>query len=116
MIHEEILALEERLLLPEVRTSAAALDRLIADEFMEFGSSGQTYTKQDVIAQLQAAPNFVVKVEHFRVMTLAPDVALATYRTGRSLRSSIWRQEHGAWRIVFHQGTVIASENAINNA
>jgi hypothetical protein len=116
MIHDEVFALEERLLLPEVRTSAAALDRLIADEFMEFGSSGQTYTKQDVIAQLQAAPNFVVKMEGFRVMALAPDVALATYRTGRSLRSSIWRQENGAWRIVFHQGTVIAPENARNNA
>ncbi len=109
MIHDEILGLEQRLLLPDVRASAEALDGLIADEFTEFGSSGQTYTKQDVIAQLQAAPDFVMTVEDFRVLTLAPDVALATYRTGRSVRSSIWRRENGAWRIVFHQGTVIAS-------
>jgi hypothetical protein len=92
MIQEEIRAVEERLLLPEVRTSADALDGLIADDFVEFGSSGLSYTKQDVIAQLQSAPHFTVSMTDFRVVALSADVALATYRTGRSLRSSIWRR------------------------
>jgi hypothetical protein len=111
MIHDEILAAEQRLLDPEVRASPAALSPLIADEFFEFGSSGRTYTREDVIAQLLAAPNFTVAMTEFRVLVLTPDVALATYRTGRSLRSSIWRREGGSWRIVFHQGTPITTES-----
>ncbi len=110
MIQDEILGLEQRLLLPEVRASAEALDALIDDAFVEFGSSGRTYTKADVIAQLQAAPDFAMTVTDFRVIALSPDVALATYRTGGSLRSSIWRREGEQWRIVFHQGTPILNE------
>ena len=112
MIHDEILEVEQRLLEPEVRSSRDALDRLVADDFVEFGSSGQVYAKQDVIGQLLAAPAFSVQMTAFRVRALSPDVALATYRTGRSLRSSIWRREGDGWRIVFHQGTPITSSSA----
>ena len=39
--HEEFLRrLEERLLQPEVRQSAEAVADLLADDFIEFGSSG----------------------------------------------------------------------------
>ena len=110
MLADEIRACEDQLLTPAVRASAEALDRLVSDEFVEFGSSGQVYKKADVIAQMLATPNVSVGLTEFRVLALAPDVALATYRTGRSLRSSIWRREGGDWRIVFHQGTTVVTE------
>ena len=110
MLQDEIRTLEEQLGIPAVRASADALDRLISDEFVEFGSSGRTYTKRDVIAQLLANPNGQVTLGGLRVRALSDDVALATYRTAASLRSSIWRREGESWRVVFHQGTPIATE------
>ena len=107
MLQDEIRELEKRLLNPEVRASAEALDSLVSDQFVEFGSSGYIYAKHDVIRQMLAAPSITVTVADFRVVTISPDVALATYRTPSSLRSSVWRREGECWRIVFHQGTPI---------
>lgn len=105
MLLEQIRELEEQLLTPAVRASPEALDALVSDQFSEFGSSGRTYTKPDVIAQMLATPNVTLSVTNFQVLALTADVALATYRTSGSLRSSIWRREGEDWRIVFHQGT-----------
>jgi len=102
---DEIRELEAQLLTPTVRGSAEALDRVISEQFVEFGSSGRVYTKPDVIAHMLTMPSIEVSVSDFRVLAVAPEVALATYRTGASLRSSIWRREGDHWRIVFHQGT-----------
>jgi hypothetical protein len=109
MLEDEIRELEEQLVLPSVRGSAQTLDQLISDQFVEFGSSGQVYDKAQAIALLLAAPSVTIHVTDFRVLAISPDVALATYRTERSVRSSLWRREGQAWRIVFHQGTVTSS-------
>jgi hypothetical protein len=44
--------LEEALLVPEVRKSAAQIAALLADEFVEIGSSGRIYGKDQIIGQL----------------------------------------------------------------
>jgi hypothetical protein len=49
MIEDEIRALEQSLLTPTVRSSAEELDRVLSDDFLEFGSSGRAYTKEQVI-------------------------------------------------------------------
>ena len=105
MLLDEIRGVEQQLLRADVRGSAEALDRLISDQFVEFSNSGRIYSKADVIAQLLAAPNVQVDVSDFQVLAVSADVALATYRTPASLRSSVWRREAGQWRCVFHQGT-----------
>jgi len=105
MLLDEIRGVEQQLLTAEVRGSAEALDRLVSDQFVEFGNSGRVYSKADIIAQMLAAPNIKVDVSDFQVLALSEDVALATYRTPASLRSSVWRREAGQWRCVFHQGT-----------
>ncbi|HEV8548040.1 MAG TPA: DUF4440 domain-containing protein [Polyangiaceae bacterium] len=107
MVEDEIRQLEERLLTPQVRGSRAELERLIADEFLEFGSSGRAFTKAGIIAQLASQPHVAQPaiLEHFNVRMLAPGVVLATYRLASSLRSSIWRHEAAGWRMLFHQGT-----------
>lgn len=112
MLLDEIRGVEQQLLTAEVRASAEALDRLVSDQFVEFGNSGRVYTKADVIAQMLAAPNVRVDVSDFKVLALSDDVALATYRTPASLRSSIWRREGGHWRCVFHQGTAVPVQTA----
>lgn len=110
--------LEEELLKPEVRKSAERLGALLADEFLEFGSSGHAYDKAQIIMALQdERPDAALHVSltEFTARRLAPDVVPVTYRTRRRggpampevsrLRSSIWKLIDGRWQMVFHQGT-----------
>jgi len=107
--------LEERLLRWDVRRSPAAVGDLLADEFVEFGSSGRVFDKQQIIDALRGEATTTERsVLDFRTSVLAPGVVLATYRLARSdsggvpesfLRSSIWKLIGERWQMVFHQGT-----------
>jgi hypothetical protein len=114
----QIRHLEERLLAPEVRGSGHELDVLLAPDFIEFGSSGRTFDKADVIRYLEKEGPVEGTIEKFAVTELGPDVVLATYRIvsrsrsgaggpRASLRSSIWVRKDGGWQLRFHQGTSI---------
>jgi hypothetical protein len=109
-------ALERQLLSSDTRSCPDQLASLLADNFVEFGSSGSIYTKAD---ELRALPNenpFSWDVTDFKIRILVDNVVLVTYRVTQyyevsrqpraTLRSSIWQCFDGAWKIVFHQGTV----------
>lgn len=112
-----IRSLEERLLQPEVRRSAKEVAALLADDFVEVGSSGRVFNKQQMIEGLQQEPPIQRSLLEFKVSALAPDVILATYQVVRysgsnepptySRRSSIWKWMDGRWQMVFHQGTLV---------
>jgi hypothetical protein len=106
--------LEEQLLQSDVRHSAQTLDALLADEFLEFGSSGRTYDKQKVLESLPNENPVPRTLNNFKTMTLAPGVILATYHStywepgaepAHSHRCSIWKLVNGRWQMIFHQGT-----------
>jgi hypothetical protein len=110
--------LEERLFQFDIRKSEKEVAALLADEFIEFGSSGRVYDKQHAIESLQnelkkAMPQRAIA--DFNTIVLAAGVILATYRiintsgdtSMDSLRSSIWKLIDDRWQIVFHQGTPI---------
>ena len=100
-------ALEQSLLDPYVRQSIGQLNKLIADDFLEFGSSGKVYNKQDCIKPDDTPRKFVLS--DFKIKELSKDVTLATYKTTEdgiaSLRSSIWKRCGDEWKMIFHQGT-----------
>ena len=104
-------ALEESLLQPDVRKSNRLVE-LLADDFVEFGSSGRIYTKRDLVEVLQAETPVVQATSEFKAVMLGPDAALLTYVVRLeatppryTLRSSVWKRDGDAWRMVFHQGT-----------
>jgi len=104
--------LEESLLQPDVRKSRTLIE-LLADEFIEFSSSGRIYNKADLVEALQAESPSKQTANDFKVARLCPDAALLTYRIHlhreppvHTLRSSVWRRSNGKWRIVFHQATI----------
>lgn len=104
--------LEEALLQPDVRKSAR-VSELLADEFVEFGSSGRTFDKNQIIATLTEEIPTQVTLSEFRMQLLSENIALVTYRTHRhteppvyALRSSIWKFADDQWRVIFHQGTI----------
>src|SRR5688572_13857691 len=97
--------LEQSLFRPEIRASVNAVDRLLADDFVEFGSSGHAFDKREVIEALRSEPAMQRTLVDFRVQQLADDVVLLTYRSIRRdisgdrqfLRSSIWKNIDGQW-------------------
>jgi hypothetical protein len=115
-VEAELQRLEEKLLDPAVRGSKAEMDALLDDRFVEFASTGEVYTKDEIVEALRTAPATRRRIEGFKVTWLAADAALATFRLLRdsapgqapirSIRSSIWTRSGGRWRMTFHQGTI----------
>ena len=102
---------EEELLQSVVRKSDR-VSELLAEDFMEFGSSGRVYTKAEMITALRDEAPDAWEISEFKVHTPLPEVALATFRACRqstrrvqSLRSSLWIMHSGEWQLLFHQGT-----------
>ncbi|WP_455210262.1 nuclear transport factor 2 family protein [Kaarinaea lacus] len=119
IIEAEIRNLEKQLLTAEVRRCTQVVSELLADEFIEFGSSGRIYNKQQILESLPL-DTATRTLSQFTTTRLAPDVMLATFRSTRvesgkpsvhTLRSSIWNRIEGRWKLVFHQGTP-----ALNNS
>lgn len=109
--------LETSLLRPEIRASREAVSRLLAEGFVEFGSSGRVFDRDEIIDGLvQEGTSLPVErtAYDFSMRRLDERIALVTYRVSRrmldggefqTLRSSIWKLTEGQWQMVFHQGT-----------
>ena len=79
-VRAALLALETELLDPAVRRSRSRLDALLADEFVEFGSSGRIFDKRSIIALLLAADSRdVLSLCDFRMVAATGGQALASY-------------------------------------
>jgi len=104
-----IYTLETSLLKPEIRSSAKDLDMLLADDFMEFGSSGEIYDKKIILERLpkdsQTSP-VEFSVSDFQVKELSDNIVLATFKTDKilsdkshivSLRTSKWTKTKNSW-------------------
>ena len=114
-VEQQLCELEERLLHPGVREPAADVHALLAEDFVEFGSSGRVIDRRQTIENLRTESPVRRSLTDFKAMQLAPGVFLTTYLAIRhgmpgeqptySLRSSIWMLVHGRWQMQFHQGT-----------
>jgi hypothetical protein len=117
-LSQHLLQLEQRLLSRAVRQAPAELARLLADDFLEFGASGGVWDKSDILEALPKVPFTQRIVSQFNLKWSSENSALVTYHchnvaadrpvAADSWRSSLWRLEHGEWRMVFHQGTYCA--------
>jgi hypothetical protein len=106
-----------------LRRTPEKLAPLLADDFMEFGSSGRTYDKKQILYQLRKQLLAQLTMEEFRVVELTPHAAF-TYKAraesadGKgekySLRSSLWVQRAGEWQMIFHQGTLVSDNKPLN--
>ena len=113
----ELRGYEERILDPAVRADPAQIRALLAPEFVEFGASGRVFDREGIVATLAAeGPRGAHQAHGFKLRLLAPGAALTTWRVKRddgieTLRSSVWQQQGGRWLMVFHQGTLAASDD-----
>jgi hypothetical protein len=115
-LFEQLQELEVALHQPAIRRDQATLERLLHPRFREFGRSGRSYTKADVLANLAAEQEATdVWSQNFEIELLGDDSALLTYRSAHVVadgklerhtnRSSLWVRAGSAWQMLFHQGT-----------
>lgn len=94
------------------------IENQMCDEFWEVGASGNVYTKQDVLDTLLVRYNDlnyqdIWEAKDFELTKITADNYLLTYvliqdKTRVTRRSTLWRKVNGSWKILYHQGTVIA--------
>lgn len=105
--------LEESLWREETRFDAAYMDRVLGEDFVEFGRSGRVYDRAAILASPRGPIDARLPLPDFAARLIAPDVALVTYNSlatydgvvERGRRSSIWSRTADGWVLRFHQGT-----------
>ena len=101
---------------PELGTRREDFERMTTEDFWETGASGQRYSRNYVLGVLDARHGHIGEdfwqTRDFRCQEIAPDNYLLTYtlvqsnRTTR--RATLWRRTADGWKVVYHQGTVVA--------
>jgi hypothetical protein len=72
--------LETSLHKKQLRNCADATSALLADAFIEFGSSGKVWNKSSIVESMRREKlDQQITVEDFAAQELAPDVVLVTY-------------------------------------
>src|SRR5262245_3982140 len=111
----ELIRREPILHRPEFGTTRADFAAMTEPEFWEVGASGRRYSREYVLDTLEArhrAPHDDPwETRGFHCLELAPDNFLLTYTLHQgervTRRATLWRRRGGAWRIVYHQGTIV---------
>jgi hypothetical protein len=102
---------------PRFGTTRAELEAATDPDFFEVGASGRVYERDfvlDVVAQRYAdgTAEDDLRGRDFHCRELAPDLYQLSYRLTQgdreTRRTSLWRRVDGRWRILHHQGTVVA--------
>ncbi|ALF88078.1 MULTISPECIES: DUF4440 domain-containing protein [Ralstonia solanacearum species complex] len=113
---EELRRLEPIFHRPERGTRREDFERMTEADFWEVGASGQRYSRNYVLGVLDARHGHIGdafwQTSDFRCQAIAPDNYLLTYTLAQSTRTTrratIWRRTADGWKIVYHQGTIVA--------
>ena len=107
---EELVELEWALWQAETRFDPEFMERVLADDFLEFGRSGRVYARADTLAV--TGDTIEANLRDIEVHSIAEDVALVTYVSevqhevlDLANRASVWVRRDGRWQLRFHQGT-----------
>jgi hypothetical protein len=123
-ILDELRPLEPIFHTPEFGLEPADFDRRTAPDYWEVGASGRRYSREFILQMLADAPPVNAATARWRasghaLRQLGPDTYLLTYslRQGERLtrRSTIWERTSQGWRILFHQGTIVSSNEDNTN-
>jgi hypothetical protein len=108
---DEVIALELRLLDPQIRASPGEVDLLLHEDFAEVGASGRRWDRASTIESLASETGPAPEVTDLVARPIADQVVLVTYLDSRpdegrsSFRCSLWVMTADGWRVLYHQGT-----------
>lgn len=112
----EVVSAERESLSLECRADAPRLERLLAPDFHEFGTSGGEIGYEGTAARVAATTDLdaePIRVDNMRGWQLADGLVMLKYTSQnygrRSNRTSLWRRvAPGEWQMFHHQGTLAA--------
>ena len=103
---------------PEFGTGRRDFEDMTDADFWETGASGRRYSRQyviDTLVERHTSPHDDVwEARGFHCAELARDAYLLTYtlvqdHTRVTRRATIWRLTQDGWKILYHQGTLVAA-------
>ncbi len=107
----ELYKLEQSLANFESRDIA---QRVLCDDFAEFGSSGRVYGKKNVLDMYMTTSGINHAITDYSIAFLSDSVVKAAFKSDfcgkKALRTSIWLFVDGSWKMIFHQGTACKEE------
>lgn len=100
----------------DIYRTAEEFERLMAPAYWEVGASGRRYSRAFILRHL--AENAPLDADaagwtttDFACQHLSLETFLLTYTLAqgdrRTRRATIWQRAKNAWRILYHQGTII---------
>jgi hypothetical protein len=101
---------------PELGSSRADFERMMAEDFWETGASGRRYSKTFVLDELERRSSTrredAWEARDFYCRRLGPDMFLLTYTLLQdhqrlTRRATIWQSTADGWKVVYHQGTIV---------
>lgn len=104
--------LEESLWQSTTRFDLAYQEKIFAPDFFEFGRSGRTYTREQMIRTDGSPIKARLPLQNFRIHVLDTNNVLVTYisevqydKLEKANRCSVWSRINDSWQLRFHQGT-----------
>jgi len=115
--HDRIMLqrLEEELWIAETRFNRPYMETIMANDFFEFGRSGRTYVREEMLSSESNSIDAVIPLRNLNIRLITEDVAQVTYVSEVTYsgklevgnRSSIWSRKGEGWELRFHQGTAV---------
>ena len=100
---------------PEFGTARADFEQQTDAAFWEVGASGRIYSREYVLDELErraGSQEEKWQATDFSCREIAPDNYLLTYTLVQAdrvtRRATIWRRAGADWKILYHQGTIVA--------
>jgi len=102
---------------PEFGTSRGDFENMTDDSFWEVGASGRRYSREFILDtlenRLRQGGVDTWEVQGLHCLEIAPANYLVTYTLLQgprvTRRATVWRRSAGGWKILYHQGTVVAA-------
>ena len=116
--HSTLVCLEENMWREVTRFDPAFMQKALAVDFFEYGRSGKTHTREQILAAPRAAIHAVIPLPNLTARLIDENTAQVTDDSAATYdgvveyahRSSIWSRTARAWEMRFHQGTPFAAQ------
>jgi len=99
----------------EFGTTRKDFESMTEPDFWEIGASGRRYSREhvlDILEERHSVPHEDIwETRDFQCREVARDNYLLTYTLVQgervTRRATLWRRHESAWKIVYHQGTIV---------
>lgn len=121
MTTQVIQKLEESLWISKTRFDRAYMENILSEGFFEFGRSGKTYQRQEILDAPPQEIKATLPLQNFQFYEVAEGVIQTTYisevmygELETSNRSSMWIDSKDGWKLRFHQGTSVSNIHGVH--